>query len=166
MTSSYVGEIRMFAGNFAPVDWAFCDGRLLPISDYQALYTLIGKMYGGDQTRFALPDLRGRVPIHQGGGFAISQPGGTETVTLTSTQVPVHSHQFLCSTSAGNQRDPTGTVLAVATGNAYNQLPPDAQLAASSIGSSPGGGQPHDNMQPYLCVSFIISLHGIFPSKT
>jgi microcystin-dependent protein len=157
----------MFAGNFAPAGWMFCDGSLLPISEYETLFNLIGTTYGGDgQSTFALPDLRGRLPIHQGNGFSLAQSGGVETVTLTVNQIPGHSHPFLCSTSPGASRDPTKNSLAtVIAGSIYVQQPPTAALAAQSILAT-GGSQPHDNFQPYLCVSFIISLFGVFPSQT
>ena len=167
MSQPFVGEIRMFAGNFAPAGWQFCDGSLLPISEFETLFNLIGTTYGGDgQSTFALPDLRGRLPIHQGNGFTLAETGGVETVTLTVGQIPAHSHPFLASTSPGAQRDVTGNVLAtVVAGSAYVQQPPTAALAPQSI-SGTGGSQPHDNFQPYLCVSFIISFFGVFPSQT
>ncbi len=168
MSSPYVGEIRMGGWNFAPVGWALCDGSPLQISEYQALFQLIGTLYGGDGvSTFALPDLRGRLPVHVGPGFALGQVGGTETVTLTAAQMPAHSHPFLCSTNPGASRNPGGNVPAtVVAGSAYAQNPPTTALASASIGSAAGGGQPHDNMQPYLCVTFIISLFGIFPSQS
>ena len=167
MSQPYVGEIRMFAGNFAPAGWMFCDGSLLPISEYETLFNLIGTTYGGDgQSTFQLPDLRGRLPIHQGNGFTLAETGGVETVTLTAAQIPAHSHPFLASTTAGATRDPSGNVLGTAVGGSfYRQQAPTAALGASSI-SSTGGSQPHDNFQPYLCISFIISLFGVFPSQT
>lgn len=167
MSQPYVGEIRMFAGNFAPAGWQFCDGSLLPISEFDTLFNLIGTTYGGDgQSTFALPDLRGRLPVHQGNGFTLSETGGVETVTLTASQIPAHSHPFLASTSNGGSVDPAGNVLATAIGNSvYRQIAPTAAMAPQSIGST-GGSQPHDNFQPYLCVSFIISLFGVYPSPT
>jgi microcystin-dependent protein len=167
VSEPYVGEIRMFGGNFAPVGWRLCDGSLLPISDNEVLFTLIGTTYGGDgQSTFALPDLRGRVPVHQGSGYYPGQADGTETVTLTTAQFGPHSHPFLGSTDPGGQRNPTGNVPATITaGSAYVQQPAAAALAAASIQPAPGGGQPHDNMQPYLCVTFIISLAGVFPPQ-
>ncbi len=167
MSNPYVGEIRMFGGNFAPAGWHFCDGSLLAISNNETLFNLIGTTYGGDGlSTFALPDLRGRLPVHQGGGLTLAQTGGTETVTLTTTTIPAHSHPYLASTSPGGTNDPTGNVLAAAVaGSAYVQMAPTTPLAATSIGST-GGSQPHDNMQPYLCVSFIISLFGVFPSQS
>lgn len=167
MSQPFVGEIRMFAGNFAPAGWQFCDGSVLPISEFETLFNLIGTTYGGDgQTTFAVPDLRGRLPIHQGNGFTLAETGGAETVTLTAAQTPVHSHAFLASTDNGTTINPAGNSPARFVGNnAYLQAIPNVAFAANSIGND-GGSQPHDNMQPYLCVSFIISLFGIFPSQT
>lgn len=167
MSTPYVGEIRMFAGNFAPVGWMFCSGQLLPISDYDVLFNLIGTTYGGDGTsNFALPNLQGRLPVHQAAGFVMGQMGGAETVTLTTSQIPAHSHQFLGSTNPGAQKNPTGNALATAVaGSAYIQDAPTTALAPQSIQSA-GGSQPHDNMQPFLCISFIISMFGVFPSQT
>jgi microcystin-dependent protein len=167
MSEPYVGEIRMFGGNFAPVGWSLCNGSLLPINEYEVLFALIGTTYGGDgQNTFALPNLQGRLPVHQGSGYVPGQAAGTETVTVSSSQVAPHSHQFLGSTDPGAQRDPTGNVPAtIVAGSAYIQDPPTAALAAASIQPSPGGGQPHDNMQPYLCVTFIIALFGVFPPR-
>jgi microcystin-dependent protein len=157
----------MFAGNFAPAGWMFCEGQLLPISEYETLFNLIGTTYGGDgQSTFALPDLRGRLPVHQGSGFTLAQAGGVETVTLTTAQIPAHSHSFLGSSNAGGQANPAQNVVAkIVAGSAYAQDPPTAALAAGSIGND-GRSQPHDNFQPYLCVNFIISLFGVFPSQT
>ncbi len=165
MAQPYVGEIRMFAGSFAPAGWMFCEGQLLPISQNDTLFQLIGTTYGGDgQSTFALPDLRGRIPIHQGNGFALAQSGGVETVTLTVTQIPAHSHPFLGSTSVANDANPKGNATAQASAFfPYLNAPPAALMAAQSV-SQTGGSQPHDNFQPYLCVDFIISLFGIFPS--
>jgi microcystin-dependent protein len=167
MSQPYVGEIRMFGGNFAPAGWNFCEGQLLPISDYATLYTLIGTTYGGDgQSTFALPDLRGRLPIHQGGGFTLAENGGVEQVTLSTSQIPAHTHPFLASTDFGNLASPSGDVLAQPTAQTfYFGAPGNAALSANSI-SATGGSQPHSNFQPYLCISFIISLFGVFPSQT
>jgi microcystin-dependent protein len=168
VSNPYVGEIRMFAGNFAPAGWMFCNGQLLPISEYETLFNLIGTTYGGDgQSTFALPNLQGCLAVHQGNGFTLAQAGGAETVTLTDAQMPAHAHSFLCSTSPGAQKNPPGNVLAAAVGGSvYLQAAPTAALASGSIQQYPGGGQPHDNMQPYQCVSFVISMFGIFPSPT
>jgi len=167
MAQPYVGEIRMFAGNFAPAGWMFCEGQLLPISEYETLFNLIGTTYGGDgQSTFALPDLRGRVPLHFGNGFTLAETGGVETVTLTVSQIPAHSHPYLASTAVGGKTDPTNNVLSQSTTpKVYEAVAGSANFAAQSIGST-GGSQPHDNFQPYLCVDFIISLFGIFPSQT
>ncbi len=163
----FVGEIRMFAGNFAPAGWKFCDGQLLPISENGTLFTLIGTTYGGDgQTTFAVPDLRSRVPVHQGNGFILAEAGGVEEVTLTVQQVPAHSHPLLATTSIATETGPGGNVLAQSSvGKMYIQDVTDGSLAAASI-APVGGSQPHTNLQPYLCINFIISLFGTFPSPT
>ncbi len=167
MAQPYVGEIRMFAGNFAPAGWMFCEGQLLPISEYETLFNLIGTTYGGDgQSTFALPDLRGRVPLHFGNGFTLAETGGVETVTLTVSQIPAHSHPLLASTSTATDANAVSNLLSQATGFfPYVNVNPSVAMSAASIGST-GGSQPHDNFQPYLCVDFIISLFGIFPSQT
>jgi len=173
MSSPYIGEIRMFAGNFAPAGWALCNGALLPISENDALFNLIGTTYGGDgQSTFALPNLQSRIPIHQGPGFVIGQTGGEETVTLTTNQIPSHNHAVLASSTAGGSANPSGNVLANegGTGNAqvslYNNAPTAFQAISPSTIGNAGGSQPHDNMAPYLCVNFILSLFGVFPSQT
>lgn len=164
MAQPYVGEIRMFAGNFAPAGWMFCDGSLLPISENETLFQLIGTTYGGDgQSTFALPDLRGRLPVHMGNGFILAETGGAEEITLTVSQIPAHSHPLLASNDQATSPDPSGSVSARASGFGYGSRPSPTNLAANSI-SSVGGSQPHTNFQPYLCISFIISLFGIFPS--
>lgn len=169
MAQPYVGEIRMFAGNFAPAGWMFCEGQLLPISEYETLFNLIGTTYGGDgQSTFALPDLRGRVPTHFGNGFTLAETGGVETVTLTVSQIPAHSHPFLASNNTATGTAPQGNALSAAPDvntTPYGTDAPTTPLNPSSV-SSTGGSQPHDNFQPYLCVDFIISLFGIFPSQT
>jgi microcystin-dependent protein len=163
----YVGEIRIFAGNFAPAGWAFCEGQLLPISENETLFNLIGTTYGGDgQSTFALPDLRGRLPIHMGNSFTLAETGGVESVTLTVSQYPSHSHAFLGSTSTAIDANPQGNVVAQAqTFFPYLNVPPTIAMAPQAV-SSVGGDQPHSNFQPYLCLDFIISLFGIFPSQT
>jgi microcystin-dependent protein len=168
MAQPYVGEIRMFAGNFAPAGWMFCEGQLLPISEYETLFNLIGTTYGGDgQSTFALPDLRGRIPIHFGNGFTLAETGGVETVTLTVQQMPAHSHPLLATGNQATDTNPTGLLAgsAIANVSPYGTDAPRTTLHPSSM-SSTGGSQPHDNFQPYLCVDFIISLFGIFPSQT
>lgn len=157
----------MFAGNFAPAGWAFCDGQLVSIAENDTLFNLIGTTYGGDgQQTFALPDLRGRAPIHQGDGLILAGMGGAEQVTLTVTQIPHHTHPMLASAGPGGSNNPSGNVVAESAAvKIYLEDSPTGTLNPQSI-SSVGGSQPHDNMQPFLCVSFIISLFGIFPSPT
>src|SRR5690242_5623404 len=169
MAQPYVGEIRMFAGNFAPAGWNFCEGQLLPISENETLFNLIGTTYGGDgQSTFALPDLRGRIPLHQGSGSTLAETGGAETITLTQSQIPAHGHAFLGTNGTASTNAPASNTFAQSTGSTvfpYGTDQPLTTLSPSSI-SSVGGSQPHDNFQPYLCVDFIISLFGIFPSPT
>jgi microcystin-dependent protein len=170
MAQPYVGEIRMFAGNFAPAGWMFCEGQLLPISENEILFQLIGTTYGGDgESTFALPDLRGRIPIHQGNGFILAETGGAEEITLTVSQIPAHSHPALATTTAAAGTAPNSNILlgraALATITPYGSDNPKTPLSPSSV-SSVGGSQPHTNFQPYLCVDFIISLFGLFPSPT
>jgi microcystin-dependent protein len=167
MAQPYVGEIRMFAGNFAPAGWMFCEGQLLPISENETLFQLIGTTYGGDgESTFALPDLRGRIPIHQGNGFILAETGGAEEITLTVNQIPAHSHPMLGSTNAADTPNPQNAL--VGTGllsQLYYADTPDGNLAPQGV-SPVGGSQPHTNFQPYLCVDFIISLFGLYPSPT
>jgi microcystin-dependent protein len=171
MAQPYVGEIRMFAGNFNPNGWAFCNGALLPISENETLFQLIGTTYGGDgQSTFALPDLQSRVPIHMGTfsgtTFIIGEKAGVETVTLSTQQLPSHNHAFVASKDQAGLTTPPNNILGqIPGGNVYIAETADTPLNAGSIGPA-GGSQPHDNMQPFLCVSFIISLFGIFPSPT
>jgi microcystin-dependent protein len=173
MSNPYIGEIRMFAGSFAPLEWRFCDGALLQISENDALFALISTTYGGDgQTTFALPDLRGRVPIHAGQGPGISQsyplgaPLGTELVTLSPNQIPVHNHGLIASNDLGNATGPGGNLLA----NPFNTFPyfpaPGALTLNAQTLQAAGSSQPHHNVMPFLCVSFIISLVGEFPTQT
>jgi microcystin-dependent protein len=169
MAQPYVGEIRMFAGNFAPVQWMFCEGQLLPISENETLFQLIGTTYGGDgENTFALPDLRGRLPIHQGNGFTLAQAGGAEEITLTVNQIPAHTHPLLGSSAVASNLNPANQVLAqdnVVGIDYYIEDVTTVNMAPTAI-SPVGGSQPHTNFQPYLCVDFIISLYGIFPSPT
>ena len=167
MGTPFLGEVKMMAFNFPPKGWAFCNGQLLPINQNQPLFALYGTNFGGDgRVNFALPDLRGRVPIHQGNGFILAQTGGAEEVTLTVQQIPAHSHAFLGSTSVANNANPGNNVVAQAlTFFGYINDAPIIAMAPQSIGPA-GGSQPHTNFQPYLCVDFIISLFGIFPSPT
>jgi microcystin-dependent protein len=167
MAQPYVGEIRMFAGNFAPAGWMFCEGQLLPISQNETLFQLIGTTYGGDgQSTFALPDLRGRLPLHQGSGFILAETGGAEEITLTVAQMTVHSHSFLASKGPGNGNNPQNSVPANSSSvQIYIADATDSNMNSAAI-APVGGSQPHTNFQPYLCVDFIISLFGIFPSPT
>jgi len=164
----------MFAGNFAPNGWMFCQGQLLPISEYETLFNLIGTTYGGDgQSVFALPSLASRIPVHQGTlsgtgqTFTIGELGGEETVTLNTNQIPPHAHVPQGFNAAGNQQNPANGVWAAS--NPATQFssanPPNVQMAAEALGLT-GGSQPHDNMVPFLAINFIISLFGIFPSQT
>lgn len=168
MAQPYVGELRMFGGNFAPAGWMFCAGQLLPISENETLFQLIGTTYGGDgQTTFGLPDLRGRVPIHQGNGFVLAQTGGAESITLTVNQIPSHSHVPIANSGNGTSTDPTNNVWASQPALLQYSAPGSANINLPANTLAPtGGSQPHDNFQPYLCVEFIISLFGIFPSPT
>ena len=170
MSQPYIGEIRLFAGNFAPRDWMFCDGTLLPISQYDVLFSLIGTTYGGDgQSTFALPDLRGRAIVHQGAGFAMGESAGSETVTLVGQQMPAHGHAVLATTGTGNAGAPDPTVMLAAApagepvyDTATTSL---VNLAPGAVGPA-GGSQPHENRQPYLAINYIISLYGIYPSQS
>jgi microcystin-dependent protein len=169
MAQPYVGEIRIFAGNFAPAGWMFCSGAVLPISEYDVLFNLIGTTYGGDgQSTFNLPDLRGRIPVHQGEGFSVSQTGGAEQVTLNVQQLPRHSHSALASGDIANAPTPTSDVLGkssqVSTFIAGTTNPSQRMNSRSIMPA--GSTLPHTNFQPYLCVNFIISLFGIYPSPS
>lgn len=168
----YLGEIRMFGGNFAPAGWAFCDGQLLAISEHNALFTLLGAAYGGDgHSTFALPDLRGRLPLHMGtynNGpvYPLALSGGVETVTLMSNQLPSHSHGAQAASSDGTVVSPNNAVWAQATSiNAFSTASADINMAPQAVADA-GGNGPHDNMMPSLCLSFIIALQGIYPSAT
>jgi microcystin-dependent protein len=167
MSNPYIGEIRMFAGNFAPAGWAFCSGQLMPISENDTLFNLIGTTYGGDgQETFALPNLQSRIPVHMGNGYQLAQTGGEESVTLTTQQLPVHSHAVLANTSVGTAATPAGNIVAASgSANVYRPGPAAAPLDGQALLPA-GGSQPHDNMQPYLVINFIISLFGIYPSPT
>ncbi len=167
MSSPFIGEIRMFGGNFAPVGWAFCNGALMDISQNDALFNLIGTTYGGDgQTTFALPNLQSRVPVHVGPGFALGQAAGAETVTLTTSQLPAHSHVPVADSNVAGQASPQNNVWA---GNntltPYSNTAPNQVMDPAAMGSA-GGSQPHDNMIPFLVINFILSLFGVFPSQT
>ncbi|MFF3026489.1 phage tail protein [Microbacterium sp. NPDC057944] len=169
MSEYYVGEIRLFAGNFAPAGWAFCNGQLVSIAENETLYALIGTTYGGDgQTTFALPDLQGRSAVHMGtrsgvGTYVSGQKGGAETVTLTSQQLPSHTHAAVYSATAGGT-SPASSRWAAQSSNAYSDAASNATLAGNAI-SPAGGNLPHENMPPFVAVSYIIALYGIFPSQ-
>jgi microcystin-dependent protein len=167
MAQPYVGEVRMFAGNFAPAGWMFCEGQLLPISENETLFQLIGTTYGGDgEATFALPDLRGRIPVHQGNGLMLAETGGVEEVTLTAAQIPAHTHPMSANSGLASEFAPGNQIFAQPqTVDVYVQGPPFVPLSPNSC-SPVGGSQPHSNFQPYLCINFIISLFGIFPSPT
>ena len=170
MSNPFVGEIRLFAGNFAPQGWAFCDGQLLSIAQSEVLFNLIGTTYGGDgQTTFALPDLRGRVPVHQGNNgqssYIIGQEGGVETVTLVPSQMPQHTHAMLASTSpASATHGPSEVLGSSATMNFYGTGTPDMAMDPNAL-TQVGGGQPHENMPPFVALSYIVSMFGIYPSQ-
>jgi microcystin-dependent protein len=170
MSNPYIGEIRMFGGNFAPLGWAFCDGSMISISDNPALYNLIGTTYGGDGVQtFALPNLLGRMPIHAGQAqglqnYILGQIGGLEQVTLITSQMPMHNHTLSGSTDNAIANTPTGNVLAAAA-NTYVQKNAGTVMNSASV-SPAGASLPHDNMMPFLCVSFIIALAGIYPSPS
>ena len=170
MSEPFVGEIRMFAGNFAPRGWAFCDGQLLAISQNDALFSLLGTIYGGDgRTTYGLPDLRGRIPIHAGNGPGLSSrrlgaKGGAEKVTLTVNQLPSHGHQQQGTSSDATSKNPAGGLPARAVSATYTPPGSSVQLSGQSA-SDTGGSRDHANLMPYLCVHFIIALFGIYPSR-
>jgi len=172
MSTGFIGEIVMTAANFAMNGWALCDGSLLPIADYDTLFSLIGTTYGGDgQETFALPDLRSRVPIHMGTGggatYILGQADGVETVTLSVQQIPAHTHQILAVSVPGNASSPNGAVFAASSENQFvapaNPVTPAPGSLASAVVSA-GGSQPHDNLQPYLAINFQIALFGTYPT--
>ena len=170
MANPYIGEIRMFGGNFAPQGWALCNGQLMAISQNEALFSLIGTTYGGDgQQTFALPDLQGRLPVHQGGGSILGQKAGSESITLIAAQVPAHNHAAFGTTASANTGAPAGALYA-ATDTAHQLYAlatagTSAAMAAQTL--NPGGNPvPHDNLMPFVVITFIISLNGIYPSQT
>ena len=166
MSQPYIGEIRIFAGNFAPDGWAFCDGSLLAISNNDVLFNLIGTTYGGDgQETFALPNLSSRIPVGVGPNRQLGQAAGQETVTLNSFQLPVHSHRPQASTREGTAQGPRNRVWAASGAKPYTSQEADVPMSTSAL-SSAGGNEPHENMPPYLVVNYIISLFGIYPSAS
>jgi microcystin-dependent protein len=163
MSDPYIGEIRMFGGTFAPVGWQLCQGQLLPISQYDALFTLIGTTYGGDgQNTFALPNLSSRLPVHQGPGYVLGQAAGAESVTLSSGQLPGHTHVPAGSSQPASTTDPANAVWANWSDKAYSTATPSDTMTSLPV---QGGSQPHDNMSPFLAVNFIIATEGIFPPQ-
>jgi len=171
MSEPFVGEIRMFAGNFAPRGWAFCDGQLLAVSQNDALFSLFGTIYGGDgRTTFSLPDMRGRIPIHQGAGPGLSPralgiKAGSERETLTVNEVGAHNHSFMAANAAAGDNSPAGNTMAVTSGaNTFGSGA--STLMSTNTMTLSGGGQPHANLMPTLCVHFIVALFGIYPSRS
>jgi microcystin-dependent protein len=164
MSNPYVGEIRIVGFNFNPNGWQQCSGQLLAISEYDVLFNLIGTTYGGDgQNTFALPDLRGRSPVHTGGQNPMGQSGGVETVTLTTAQLPAHSHPFTVQGGVGGSVTPAGNFMAGSSLGQYAPTP--ASGSSGNMLGAAGGAQPHDNLMPYQAVNFIISLFGVYPSQ-
>ncbi len=173
MSEAFIGEIRMFAGNFAPRNWAFCDGQLLAVSGNDALFSLLGTIYGGDgRTTFGLPEMRGRLPIHAGSGAGpgltarpIGQKAGEENASVSTNQLPIHTHTFEASTANSTQSNPDGEFLGGGSNvNVYRPAPTNADMNAVSIENTGGNGT-HANVMPFLCVHFIIALTGTFPSR-
>lgn len=164
MSTPFLGEIKMISWNYAPKGWAFCNGQQLQINQNQALFSLLGTMYGGDgRITFALPDLRGRAPIHIGAGFSQGQAGGQEAHTITISEMPAHNHMVQGSGDTATVKDPTGVTWAASTANPYNSTPNSTMLPGTI--TNVGGSQPHINLQPYMVVNMIIALQGIFPSQ-
>jgi microcystin-dependent protein len=165
MSQPFVGEIRLVGFNFAPVGWFLCQGQTLPISQYDVLFNLLGTTYGGDgQTTFQLPNLSGRTPVHIGGpnGYIQGQTGGVESVVVAAGQLPAHSHPIMVQSTAGNVPSPIGGVFA---SSAADQYAPAAGAVSGPVLSTTGGGQSHGNLQPSLCLNYIIAYAGIFPSQ-
>ncbi|MBT9498233.1 MULTISPECIES: tail fiber protein [Zoogloea] len=173
MADPFLGEIRVFTGNFAPSGWALCQGQLMPIAENDALFSLIGTTYGGDgQNTFALPNLAGSIPIHQGAGPGLTprsmgEAGGSEHVTLNTQQLPIHTHTAICANAGADRASPVGSFWATDPGGNSGGYSTTAgsQMAGTAIGPS-GGGQPHDNLQPFLVINYIIALEGIFPPQS
>lgn len=172
MSDPFLGEIKMFGGNYAPQGYALCDGSVLPVSNNEALFSLIGATYGGNgQTEFGLPDFRGRIPVHQGQGTGLSNRvlgtlGGAENVTLIAAQLPSHTHPMQGSSNAATSLDPNGNVFGVATANAYDQTPENPVSIAPASVSVEGGNQSHPNVMPFQCINFIIAILGEYPTRS
>jgi microcystin-dependent protein len=164
MSDPYIGEIKVISFNFPPKGWAFCNGQLLPINQNQALFSILGTMYGGNgQTNFALPNLQARMPIHQGNGYTVGQVGGERTHVLTVNEMPTHGHAATAAASA-NGASPTGTTWAPADGALEYFPTPNTAMSANALANA-GGSQPHENEAPYLVLNFVIALVGVFPSR-
>lgn len=167
MSTPYIGEIRIFAGNFAPVGWLLCQGQLLPISQYDVLFNLIGTTYGGDgQNTFAVPNLASRIPYHQGSGYVVGQMGGVEQVSLTQQQLPAHTHTANANTPTADQAGPAGNVWGSGTLSCYSSTQTANATMNPAALMPAGGSQPHDNMPPFLCLNFIIATEGIYPTPS
>jgi microcystin-dependent protein len=173
MAQPYIGEIRMFAGNFAPAGWAFCSGQLVPISQNDAMFILLGTTYGGDgESTFALPNLQSRVPMHFGNGpdgvnYQLGEAAGVESVTLSTQQIPVHNHTLLGTSNPATETGPAGNLFGISAQVEYGTTGLSADTAMNAQAISPvGGSQPHENCQPFLCINYIISLYGLFPQQT
>ena len=168
MSTPYIGECRLVGFNFAPVNWSICNGATIAISENETLFALVGTTYGGDGVQtFQIPDLQGRVPVHQGPSYVIGQRAGVENVTITTQTMPSHNHITLCGTNAGSSNSPQNNLPAT---NATTKLyvttgAPDAPMNGAMIGLA-GGSQPHENMQPFLVMNWIISLFGVFPTQS
>lgn len=172
MAQPYIGEIRMFAGNFAPAGWSFCDGQLVPISQNDALFILIGTTYGGDgESTFALPNLQSRIPLHMGTGpdgvtYQLGETGGVESVTLTTQQIPNHTHTLIGTSNPATETGPGGNLFGISAQVEYGTTGLSADTAMNAAAISPvGGSQPHENCAPFLCINYIISLFGLFPRQ-
>jgi microcystin-dependent protein len=166
MAIPYIGEIRLFAGNFEPVTWLFCDGRTLPISEYETLFALVGTTYGGDgSSTFNLPDMRGRVPVHQNGSHPMGETFGVERVTLGANNLPPHTHVVSTTSAAAGLGTPAGALFASTSVNSYSSDSPTIEMHPAAVGSA-GGSQPHSNMAPSLALNYIICYAGIFPSRS
>jgi microcystin-dependent protein len=170
MSTPFVGEVRLVGFNFAPVSWSFCNGQLVSISENATLYNLIGTTYGGDgQSTFGLPNLQGRIPIHQGTNsfgttYVIGQTGGVETVTIGANQYPAHTHSLMASKNSTGSNTATGNVVNSGL-TAYTTEAPNSAMLAAQVGSNGGGNQPHSNLQPYLVLNWIIAQFGVYPSQ-
>lgn len=170
MSDQYVGEVRLVGFNFAPIDWQICNGQLLAISENETLYTLIGTYYGGDgTTTFGLPNLQGSIPIHQGTNsfgttYVLGQTGGAENVTIGTNQYPNHTHSLMASNNNTGSNTATGNVVNSGL-TAYTAAAPNSAMLAAQVGTNGGGNQPHDNLQPYLALNWIIALYGVYPSQ-